>query len=69
MAWLKVGSKRLGVEFAYIFLSTLFIYFVQTYVILPPNSWEASLFYFIFTYNVIAYVSLASSDPGRINDA
>ncbi len=36
MAWLKLGNKKLGVEFAYLFGSTIYIYLMQTYVILTP---------------------------------
>jgi hypothetical protein len=35
MAWLKIGSKRLGVEFAFLAGSTVFIYLTQTYLLLP----------------------------------
>jgi hypothetical protein len=35
MAWLRVGSKRLGVEFAFLAGSTIFIFLTQSYVILP----------------------------------
>ncbi len=32
--WLKVGSKKLGVEFAYLAGSTVFIFLMQHYLIL-----------------------------------
>ena len=68
MAWLKVGSKKLGVEFAYIFVSIIFIVLMQHFVILKDNySWESLLFYTVFTYNLVTYLSLAFSDPGRVD--
>lgn len=67
MAWLKVGSKKLGVEFAYLAGSTLFIFLTQYYVILPNSGWESVLFYFFFFYNLTTYIALSQSDPGRIN--
>jgi hypothetical protein len=70
MAWLKVGSKKLGVEFAYLAGSTIFIFLMHHNVIQPgfeQGGWENLLFYFIFFYNLITYLSLAFSDPGRID--
>lgn len=68
--WLKVGSKKLGVEFAYIAGSTVFIFVMHHYLILQnpeQGDWEAPLFYFIFSYNLVTYLALAFSDPGRID--
>jgi uncharacterized membrane protein len=70
-AWLRVGSKRLGYEFAYIFLSAIFMVAMHSQVILAHRedftSWDRVLFYGVFLYNVVTYVSLAFSDPGRID--
>ena len=68
--WLKVGSKKLGVEFAYIAGSTIFIFVMQHCLILQSplqGGWEAPLFYFIFAYNLATYLALAFSDPGRVD--
>jgi hypothetical protein len=72
MGWLTVGSKKLGLEFAYIAVSTVFIFLTQHYVILEyhqPGSWDAIAFYLIFCYNLVTYLSLAFSDPGRLEPA
>ena len=75
MAWLRIGSKRLGVEFAFLAGSTVFIYLTQTYLVLPSlkeagaGEWERLVFLFFFSYNVIVYLQLAFSDPGRIDTA
>jgi len=31
------------------------------------GEWEAPLFYFIFSYNLVTYLALAFSDPGRVD--
>ena len=33
-----------------------------------PTGWDSTLFYFVFIYNVVTYISLVASDPGRIED-
>ena len=33
-----------------------------------PTGWDSALFYFVFFYNVMTYISLVASDPGRIED-
>jgi len=67
MAWVKIANRKFGVEAAYLIGSAFFMYLVQTYII-KPEDWESTLFYTVFTYNVITYVSLVLSDPGRISD-
>ena len=67
MAWIKIGNRKFGIEAAYLIGSAFFMYLVQTYTI-KPQGWESTLFYTVFTYNVITYISLVLSDPGRISD-
>ncbi len=67
MAWVKIGNRKFGIEAAYLIGSAFFMYLVQTYTI-KPQGWESTLFYTVFFYNVIAYISLVLSDPGRITD-
>jgi chlorite dismutase len=70
MRWIKIGSRKYGVEAAYIQGSAIFMYLMHSYSLdhRQSSSWESPLFFFIFTYNVLAYVSLVLSEPGRIND-
>jgi hypothetical protein len=35
---------------------------------IKPTGWDSTLFYFVFFYNVVTYISLVASDPGRIED-
>ena len=60
MAWLKIGSKRLGVEFAFLAGSTLFIFLIQHNIVIPylkgQDEWAGITFYLIFMYNVINYL-------------
>ena len=65
--WLKLGKRKIGIECCYLVGSAIFMYVSQTYVI-KPTGWDSTLFYFVFFYNVVTYISLAASDPGRIED-
>ena len=65
--WLKLGKRKIGIEFCYLVGSAIFMYLSQTYVV-RPTGWDSTLFYFVFIYNVVTYISLVASDPGRIED-
>lgn len=65
--WLKLGKRKIGIECCYLVGSAIFMYLSQTYVI-RPIGWDSTLFYFVFFYNVVTYISLVASDPGRIED-
>ena len=52
MRWLKVGSRKLGVEAAYLIGSAIFMYLMHTYSI-KPQGYESTLFYSVFYYNVV----------------
>ena len=67
MGWLKIGSRKVGIECAYLVGSAFFMYLVQTYSVRPVGI-DSYLFYGVFWYNVVAYISLVLSDPGRIED-
>lgn len=65
--WLKLGKRKIGIECCYLVGSAIFMYLSQTYVI-KPTGWDSMVFYFVFFYNVVTYISLIASDPGRIED-
>ena len=69
MRWLTIGSRKIGVECAYLVLSALCMYLFHTYTLRPSTeNFDSNLFYGIFYYNVITYISLVLSNPGRIDD-
>jgi hypothetical protein len=65
--WLKLGRRKIGIECCYLVGSAIFMYLSQTYVV-RPTGWDSALFYFVFFYNVVTYISLVASDPGRIEE-
>ena len=67
MRWVKIGSRKVGVECAYLVGSAIFMYLMHTYSVRPQGA-EFYMFYGVFWYNVVTYVALVLSDPGRIED-
>jgi len=67
MRWLKLGSRKVGVECGYLVGSALFMYLMHTYSV-QPGGLDSYLFYGVFWYNVVTYIGLVLSDPGRIED-
>ena len=76
MTSIKIGSKKLGVEFAFIAISYIFIYLMFKFVILseecaewwPYHTHTYWAFTILFGYNFTTYVMLFFSDPGVVSD-
>lgn len=68
MAYITIGSKRLGIEFAFAMTSYALIIAVNHYVTLRSGI-ESFIFYVVAIYNWLMYCNIAFSNPGRINDS
>ncbi len=68
MAYLNVGSKKLGVEFLFAFLSYIAtVYCAYAYHLPYLSDAEYYVFSFVAIYECLIYLNLAFSDPGRHN--
>ena len=70
MAYLNIGSKKVGVEFLFAFLSYIATVLCGfTYHLPYLTSYEYYIFSFLATYELLIYINLAFSNPGRMDDA
>ena len=70
MVYISVGSKKLGVEFAYAMFSYFYTISVQYFVVQHPNvgGFEKYLFWGICLYEFVIYFNIALCDPGRLDE-
>ncbi len=64
---IQVGPKKLGIEFAFSFLSFWFIVPYHFWCS-DNNSTENIIFGALSVYIALVYISLALCNPGRLND-
>lgn len=68
MTYLRVGDKKLGVEFAFAQLSYLAIFLITHFVTLRSGL-ESYLFYGLSLYVWVLYVNIAFCNPGRLTES
>ncbi|CDW80113.1 erf2p [Stylonychia lemnae] len=70
MAYFSLGSKKLGVEFAFAMFSYFYSISVQYWVIQHPDigGYEKYLFWFVCLYEFVIYFNVALCDPGRLDE-
>ena len=67
--WLKIGSKKIGIEFGFLAMSAIALVSTHYFVIGPQDSsgWMLTVYFLVFAYNAVTYLFLAFSDPGRVD--
>jgi hypothetical protein len=67
MAYIIVGHKKLGIEFMIAIVSYFATFLMGHFVTLRPGI-ESVIFYVVGLYNILMYLAISLSDPGRVKE-